>query len=325
MDILITEDINGKALEGLKEKYSIEKNNDLWKDTEGLIEKVQDVKAIIVRNQTKVDKNVLENACSLKVIGRAGVGLDNIDIEYASEKGIVVCYTPDGNTIAVAELTIDLMLTLSRKIIHGDKSTKSGNWDRMGHLGVELYNKTLGIIGLGKIGRAVASRAQAFGMKVLVNDKYLDRSKCLEGLNYELKSLEDLLSLSDVVTIHLPLNKETRNLLNNKTLSLMKSGSLLINTARGSIVNENELVKALERGTIKGAALDVRENEPPVKSKLNDFDNVILTPHIGGLTFESQERVINSVACDIDLVLSGKPAINYVNFAAPKINGNITN
>lgn len=318
MDILIPENITGKALDELSNQYSIVRENNLWNNPKRFAELAKRAKAILVRNQTMVDKKIIENADSLMVIGRAGVGYDNIDVEFASKKGIVVCYTPDGNTISTAELAITLMMSLSRKIPSCDKTTKEGKWDRFNHMGVELYNKTLGIVGFGKIGKTVAARAKAFGMKVLVNDKYLNSENSKE-LNYEVKSFEELLSLSDIITVHLPLNKETKYLFCQRTLSLMKPGSILINTARGGIINEIDLIAALESGQLKGAGLDVREKEPSVKTRLDEFDNVILTPHIGGFTTESQERVVTSIAHDIDLVLKTLPAINYINFPLPKI------
>jgi D-3-phosphoglycerate dehydrogenase len=318
LDILIPENITGKALDDLTNIYSIERHTNLWKDAERLAESVSDAKAILIRNQTKIDKRIIDQACSLRIIGRAGVGYDNIDVEYASKKGIVVCYTPDGNTISTAELTIGLILSLARKIPSGDKSTKAGNWDRLNHLGIELHGKTLGIVGFGKIGKAVAARAHSFGMRILVNDKFLDGNN-LTGVNYESNLLEELLGQSDIVTVHLPLNSETKYLFNHKIFDLMKPGSFLINTSRGQVIAEDDLIFALESGKIKGAALDVRLKEPPAKSKLNDFDNVILTPHVGGFTIESQDRVVSSIAKDIDLVLSNKPAINYINFPVPKV------
>lgn len=317
MDILVSEDIKGKSIDALKERYEIGIFKELWKNPVELSEMIPGVSALIVRNQTKVNRIIIDSAESLKVIGRAGVGYDNIDVEYASQKGIVVCYTPDGNTISTAELTIGLMIALARKIPSGDKSTKAGKWDRFNHLGTELYNKKIGIVGFGKIGRTVAARVRSFGMEIMIYEKYANGNST--GFGHELKSLEELLSVSDFVTIHLPLSKETKNLFDYNKLKLMKPGSFLINTARGEIICENDLIRALEEDVIKGAALDVQSKEPPSKSKLNDFDNVILTPHVGGLTVESQERVIDSLARDIDLVLRGEQALNYVNFPLPKL------
>jgi D-3-phosphoglycerate dehydrogenase len=316
VDILIPENITGKALGDLTNLYSIERYAELWNDPEKLTQLARNAKALLVRNQTKVDKRLIDNAEDLLIIGRAGVGCDNIDVEYASKKGIVICYTPDENTIATAELAIGLMFALARKIPSGDKSTKAGNWDRMKHLGDELYNKTLGIVGFGKIGKAVAARAHSLGMEIITYDKYEGKNT---DISVAVETLEELLRQSDIITAHLPLSDDTKNIFNKKTFNLMKPGSLLINTSRGGIIAEDDLISALETGKIKGAALDVRLKEPPDKSKLNDFENVILTPHVGGLTRESQERVVSSIAKDIDLVLSNKPAIHFLNFAVPKL------
>lgn len=316
MDILIPENITGTALDDLNGRYRIERQSELWKNPERLSELVSNAKALLIRNQTIVDRKIIDSASSLQVIGRAGVGYDNIDVDYASQKGMVVCYTPDSNTVSTAELTMGLMMSLLRKIPSADKTTKEGMWDRFNHLGTELYNKKLGIVGFGKIGKAVAARSLSFGMKILVQDIFID-NKSLDS-KYEVKSFKDLLSESDVVSIHLPLTKETKYLFNASVFDLMKPGSVLINTARGEIISEQDLIHALESGHLRAAALDVRENEPPKHSRLNDLPNVILTPHIGAFTKEAQERVINSISKDIDLVLQGKEAVNYVNFPLPK-------
>jgi len=316
LDILIPENITGKALDDLINKYKIDKQNDLWKDPAKLAEASKDAKAILVRNQTKIDKKVIDSAASLQIIGRAGVGYDNIDVDYASKKGIVVCYTPDGNTIATAELAIGLMLALARKITSGDKSTKAGNWDRQEHFGIEVYGKTLGIVGFGKIGKTVAVRAYSFGIKVIAYDKYYNGAE-LEGIVTQAKTLDELLEQSDVISVHLPSTKDTIGLFNKETYDKIKLGAYLINTSRGNVIVEEDLIRALESGRLKGAALDVRLKEPPDKSKLNEMNNVILTPHIGGFTRESQDKVIDSIAHDIDLVLSGQHAINFVNFSQP--------
>ncbi len=317
LDILIPENITGKALDDLKNQYTILKENDLWKDTDKFAEAAKSAKAILVRNQAKVDKKIIDSADTLQIIGRAGVGYDNIDVDYASKKGVVVCYTPDGNTIATAELAVGLMISLARKIPSADRSTKAGNWDRQGHFGVEIYGKTLGIVGFGKIGKTVAVRANAFGMKVIAYDKYYNGAG-MEGIVNQASSLDELLGQSDVITVHLPSTKDTIGLFNTETYNKIKPGAYLINTSRGNVIVEEDLIQALESGRLKGVALDVRLKEPPEKSKLNEMDNVIFTPHIGGFTKESQDKVINSIAHDIELVLSGQPSVNFINFASPK-------
>jgi len=317
LDILIPENITGKALDELKGQYTIEKQNELWKDPDKLAAAVKGAKALLIRNQSKVDKKIIDSGESLRIIGRAGVGYDNIDVEYASQKGIVVCYTPDGNTISTAELAIGLVLSLARRIPSGDRSTKSGNWDRQGHFGVELYGKTLGIVGFGKIGKTVAVRANSFGMKVMAYDKYYNGAG-LESIVEQAKSLDELLGQSDFITVHLPSTKDTIGLFNKATYAKIKPGAYLINTSRGNVIVEEDLIQALESGQLNGVALDVRLKEPPEKSKLNEMDNVIFTPHIGGFTKESQDKVITSIARDIELVLKSQPAINYINFPEPK-------
>ncbi|MDE3056397.1 MAG: hydroxyacid dehydrogenase [Bacteroidota bacterium] len=323
MDILISEDIRGKSIDSLREHYDVGVFTDLWKQPAELSRLVGNgVKALIVRNQTKVNSSILDNAASLKVIGRAGVGYDNIDVESANRKGIVVCYTPDGNTVSTAELTLSLMLALLRKIPNADIATKSGKWERFKFLGNELSGKTVGILGLGKIGKAVASRLHAFGVQLYAYDKFVQPGEeIVAKLGIELASLEKTLTNSDIISVHLPLTKETRHLLNDNTFKLMKPGSLLINTARGEIVEESSVVKALQENILKGAALDVRVQEPPVVSELEKFENVILTPHVGALTEEAQEKVVSTLVRDVEFVLSGRPALNYVNFPSYRVPG----
>lgn len=319
MDILIPENIRGKAIDELGKYYNIDFDINLWKDPMKLAEKAKNAKAIIIRNQTKVDEKIIGNAEELQVIGRAGVGYDNINVDYASKKGIVVCYTPDGNTISTAELTIGMMLSLIRKIPSADRSTKLGRWDRYNFMGNELYRKTIGIIGFGKIGKAVASRVNVFGTTILAYDiiNYKNSRNTVDENIVRLTKLDELLSLSDFVSIHLPSTNETRNMFNDNMFDKMKPGSYLINTSRGDIVSEGSLIKAIKSGHLKGAALDVRIKEPPIRSELENFENVILTPHVGGFTEESQERVISSLARDVKLVLDGKSAVNYLNFPSP--------
>ena len=315
MDILITEEINGSAIDKLCDTYTVYKDFKLWKNIEELIELLPDAKAVIIRNQTKIDKNLIEIAGSLKVIGRAGIGYDNINIELASKKGIVVCYTPEENTISTAEHAFALLLSLYRKIPAAHCSTQQGNWERQKYMGNELYNRTIGILGLGKIGFRVAQRARAFGMKINVFDKYLSKNDFVvteSGAN--LMSLEELLKNSDIVTNHLPLNQSTVNLLDINKFRLMKPGSVFINTGRGETVVEKDLIEALKNKIIAGAALDVRIKEPPGQDELNEMENVILTPHIAGLTVEAQSKVVETLSADVDRVLRNIPALNFVNF-----------
>jgi D-3-phosphoglycerate dehydrogenase len=275
--------------------------------------------AIIVRNQTKVSADLLKAATRCQVIGRAGVGVDNVDVKAASELGIVVAFTPEENAISVAEEVLGMMLCLAKRFIGADASVKAGKWDRMAFLGVELFGKTLGVIGLGKIGARVAMRARAFGMRIIAYDPYLTRHHIhVTESQAELVDLETLLRASDFITIHLPLTAETRHLIDKDSLSRMKPTAYLINTSRGPIVNEADLCEALKGQVIAGAALDVREEEPPKASPLNGLENILLTPHVAAFTVEAQDKVQESLCEDVDRVLSGKPVLRFANFARPK-------
>lgn len=318
--IIIAEDITGEGIERLKNKYQVYADPDLWKKIPELKKNLRDAEGFIVRNMTKVNLDLLREAKSLKVIGRAGAGYDNIDVAAASQQGIVICYSPEENAVSVAEHVFGLLLALARKIPAADRSVKNGGWERKKYHGYELMGKTIGILGLGKIGFRVALRAKAFGMRILAHDAYLSPTSWqVTESGATLVSLDDLLAQADFLTIHLPLTKETKGLLNLQAFQKMKPTSCLINTSRGEVLVEKDLYQALKEGRIAGAALDVREEEPPPKeSPLHEFENVILTPHTAGLTYEAQEKVVAAVAEDVDRVLSGKPALRYVNFPTPK-------
>ena len=246
--------------------------------------------ALIVRSRTKVTAEVLAAAGRLKVVGRAGVGVDNIDVAVATERGITVLNAAGGNTISAAELTFGLMLALMRHIARADASLKRGEWERSRYQGRELYGKTLGIIGAGRIGTEVARRARAFGMNVLVSDPYLSQNRAGE-IGGDLTSLASLLQRSDIVSVHTPLTEETHGLIGADQLALMKPGAYLINAARGGVVDESALAAALESGRLGGAALDVFETEPPpTNSRLLKLENVLAVPHLGAATSEAQNR-----------------------------------
>ena len=317
--ILITENIIGPGIDGLREKYDCRWDKDLWQKPEEILGIADLFDAIIVRNQTKVTADLLKTAIRCQVIGRAGVGVDNVDVKAASELGIVVAFTPEENAISVAEEVLGMMLCLAKRFVGADASVKTGKWDRMDFLGVELFGKTLGIIGLGKIGARVAMRARAFGMRIIAYDPYLTRHHIhVTESQAELVDLETLLRTSDFITIHLPLTAETRHLINKDSLSRMKSTGYLINTSRGPIVNEADLYEVLDRKVIAGAALDVREAEPPKASPLNGLNNILLTPHVAAFTIEAQDKVQESLSEDVDRVPTGKPALRFANFARPK-------
>ncbi len=263
---------------------------------EELLRVVKEYDAIIVRSRTKVTKEVIDAAEKLKVIGRAGVGLDNIDLKAAEERGIKVLNTPEALTNAVAELTIGLMISAARGIHKGHLHLKKGEWIKGELLGTELAGKTLGIIGFGRIGRRVAEIARAFGMKVLIYDIVKPDGKLLEKLGAELVELDDLLKRSDFVTLHVPATESTYHMIDERRLRMMKKTAILINTARGSVVDEKALVKALKEGWIRAAALDVFEEEPPKNEELLALDNVLLTPHIGSQTREAQVMAAVGIA-----------------------------
>lgn len=318
--VLISEDITGSGIEKLKVKYDVTFVPNLWKEVPQLEDRVKGIEALVVRNQTQVTASVLAKASDLRVIGRAGTGYDNIDVNAASQAGVVICYSPEENATSVAEHVFALILALARKIPGADRSVKSGGWERKKYYGVELLGKTLGILGLGKIGARVAFRAKAFGMHILAHDLYLSPTHLhVTESGASLVSFDQLLSESDFLTVHLPLTEGTHGLLNAKVLQKMKPTAFLINTSRGEIVVEEDLIQVLKEGRLAGAALDVREKEPPLpECPLYSFDNVILTPHTAGLTHEAQEKVVEAIGEDVDRVLSGRPALRYVNFPLPK-------
>ncbi len=313
-DILITENIHGAAVDALSAKFDVLCQPDLWKDSAALLALVKEFRAIIVRNQTQVNAGLLAAAKKLRVIGRAGVGLDNIDVASATQAGILVSCTPDQNAISVAELAIGLMLSLARSIPAASHDTKVGQWNRQQFIGVELYGKTLGIVGAGKIGYLTARRAQAFGMRIVAYDPFLSQDNVLlSELNAELIDLDDLLSRADIVSCHLPATPQTIGLLKAVHFNRMKPTAYFINTARGEVVCEADLLAALQAGKIAGAALDVRSVEPPHAGELERMPSVILTPHVAAFTREAQDRVTKAICEDVARVLDGKPALNAVN------------
>src|SRR5271165_6663850 len=284
-----------------------------------LLPLVADVEAMVVRSETKVTRAVIEAAPKLRVVGRAGVGVDNVDVEAATQRGIVVMNTPSGNTISTAELTFSMLMALARKIPQANASMKAGEWNRKAFSGVELYNKTLGILGMGRIGTEVARRAIAFGMRVLAYDPYLTLSRA-NALQVELLELDDVLGRSDFITVHMPMSDETRGMINAAAFAKMRTGVRVLNCARGGIINEADLCAAIQEGKVAGAALDVYETEPPPKEfPLRDLPQVVMTPHLGASTEEAQENVGIEVAEAItDFLLNGvvRNAVNLPNLDA---------
>lgn len=285
MKILVSDNLAPEALEKLRNAEGFEVEVKTGMSPDELKEVIKGKDAIIVRSATKVTKEILDSADSLKVVARAGVGLDNVDIETARSKGIEVVNTPGGTSIGVAELAMGLMLTAARHITRADASLKKELWEKKKLGGIELYGKTLGIIGLGRIGSKVAERALAFEMKVIGYDPYLKESA------YALVPLDELLAKSHYITIHIPSTPETQNLLGKAEFAKMKDGAVLINTARGGIVDEDALYEALSAGRFRYAAFDVFRKEPPFPSKLLALENFIGTPHLGASTREGQIRV----------------------------------
>ncbi len=255
-----------------------------------LLKHVEDLDAIIIRSATKVRKEFIDAAKNLKVIGRAGVGLDNVDVDYAKSKGIKVLNTPGATSISVAELVIGLILAVMRKIAYADRGMRRGEWPKKKCKGIEMYGKTLGIIGIGRIGREVAKRAKAFGMKIIYYDVFKLDDKTAGELGVEYRDLDKLIEEADVITLHVPLLPETKHMINAERIAKMKDGAIVINAARGGVVDEDALYEALKSGKLYGAALDVYEHEPLKESKLFELDNIVLTPHIGAQAKEGQTR-----------------------------------
>ena len=314
MKILISDPLSDegiKILKGVKE-FEVDIKTDLKADA--LKEIVKDYDALIVRSATKVNKDIIAAAVKLKVIGRAGVGLDNVDLNAATQKGIIVMNTPAGNTISTAEHTMSMMMALSRNIPQASASVKKGEWKRSKFMGVELYNKTLGIVGLGRIGSEVAKRSLSFGMKILAYDPFLSL-EVAEALGIEVVELKELFVRSDYITVHTPLTEETRHLISTKEFAIMKKGVRIMNCARGGIIDEVALAAAIKEGKVAGAALDVCEQEPvSPENELLKFDNVIITCHLGASTEEAQVNVAVEVAECVRDYLLGKGVRNAANY-----------
>jgi len=310
--ILISDSLAEEGIEVLKKVKEFKVDVKLKLLPEELKKIIKDYDALLVRSGTKVKKDIIESADKLKVIGRAGVGLDNVDLESASKRGIIVMNTPGGNTISTAEHTMSLILSLSRNIPQADASTKRGEWERKKFMGVELYGKTLGIIGLGRIGSEVAKRASAFGMKIITYDPFLSLEKAKE-LGVLSVELDVIFKDSDYITVHTPMTDETRHIIGKKAIDKMQKGVRIINCARGGIVDEGALFEGIKSGRIAGAALDVYEKEPPKDSPLIACSNVILTPHLGASTEEAQVNVAVDIANSARDALLGCGIRNAVN------------
>ncbi|MBT8365452.1 MAG: phosphoglycerate dehydrogenase [Deltaproteobacteria bacterium] len=281
---------------------------------------IGDYDALVIRSATKVTEDILEAAYNLKVVGRAGIGLDNVDIPAATKRGVVVMNTPTGNVVTTAEHTIAMMMALTRNIPRGTSSLRAGQWEKKKLQGREVFNKVLGVIGIGKIGSIVADRARGLKMQVIVCDPYVAPEQ-IEKAGFEAVSLEELFSRADYITVHVPKFKDTGGLLNKAAFDQMKEGVMIINCARGGIVNEADLNEALRSGKVAGAALDVFENEPPGACPLFEIDRVICTPHLGASTLEAQTNVAMQVAEQIIAYLRDGTIINAVN--VPAVSGEL--
>jgi D-3-phosphoglycerate dehydrogenase len=318
-DILVTESIAGPPMDNLARQFDLTVEPDLWKSPDKLRSIIGQFKALMVRNQTRVTADLIGAGVNLQIIARAGVGLDNVDAAAASKAGIVVGWAPEQNSISVAELALGSMLSLARMIPAADRSTKGGGWDRKRFTGSELYGKTLGLVGLGRIGFLTAMRARAFGMDVIAHDAFVSPdSFTVSETRAELMALDELLVRADFVSCHVPETPQTAGMFNYEKFSRMRPSAFFINTSRGGVVEEDDLVRALHDKRIAGAALDVRATEPPGPSPLMQMDNVILLPHVGAFTVEGQARVVLAVCADVQAVLEGNAARNFFNFARPK-------
>lgn len=312
--VLITEKIADAGIERLREAgHDVDVKLNL--SEEALLAEVRDADAVIIRSATTITKEVIKNGEKLLVIGRAGIGLDNVDVNAATEQGVMVVNAPKSNILSAAEHTIALILAQARNIPQANSALKSGRWERNEWTGVELADKTLGIIGLGRIGKLVAQRALAFGMNLVAYDPFVATERARQ-LSVQLMSLEELIQVSDFLTIHVAKTPETENLINAELLSLAKPSLRIINVARGGIVNEVDLAEAVTTGKIAGAAIDVFENEPVTESPLFSLPQIVVTPHLGASTTEAQDKAGESIAEQIELALLGDFVPHAVNVAA---------
>ena len=282
MKVLICDPISPEGIEFFKQQSALEVVVLEQRPTEeDLISMAQDAAAYVVRSETKITAKVMEHSPQLKVVGRAGVGVDNVDVEAATRRGVVVMNTPGGNTISTAELTFAMLMSLARKIPQAHMSMAQGQWNRKSYQGTELFGKTLGILGLGRIGSEVAKRARAFGMAVLAFDPYLSPSRA-KAMEVEVASLDEIYSQSDFITVHMPMTDETRGMVNKAAFSKMKEGVRILNCARGGIVHEADLVEAIQQGVVAGAAMDVYESEPlAADHPFRSMPEIVTTPHLG--------------------------------------------
>ncbi|MDC3418501.1 phosphoglycerate dehydrogenase [Aquibacillus salsiterrae] len=310
--VLISDPLSEDGIQPLREAEGIDVTIDTGLTPDQLATKIAEFDALLVRSQTKVTRDIITNAKNLKIIGRAGVGVDNIDLDAATEHGIIVVNAPDGNTNSAAEHTIAMLMSLARKIPQAFYALKHQKWDRKSHVGVELKNKTLGVIGLGRIGAEVATRAKGQRMNVIAYDPFITAEKA-DKMGIDYGTVEDVVRQADFITVHTPLLKETKHLINKEAFDKMKNGVQIINCARGGIIDEDALYEAILNKKVAGAALDVFEEEPAVNHKLLELPEVIATPHLGASTVEAQENVAIDVSEDVVRFLTVGLARNPVN------------
>ena len=314
--VLIAEELSPATVEALGPDFDIRRVDGA--DRAALLPALADAHAVLIRSATKMDAEAITAAPKLKVIARAGVGLDNVDIPAATEAGVMVVNAPTSNVISAAELTVGHILSLARRIPQAHASLAAGAWKRSAFTGTELYEKTLGVIGLGRIGALVAERLQAFGMRVVAYDPYVTPARASQ-LGAELLPLDELLAEADVITIHMPKTPETTGMISAEQLALMKPTALLVNVARGGLIDEADLAAALRAGTIAGAGVDVFTSEPPTDDALTSAPNIVVTPHLGASTDEAQEKAGVSVAKSVRLALDGEVVPDAVNVAGGAI------
>src|SRR5436190_14134730 len=314
MRVLVTEPLSERGLALLREDFQVDVRPELAKG--GLAEAIQPYDALIVRSQTHVDAAVVEAAENLKVVARAGIGLDNVDVEACTRRGVLVVNAPQSNIVSAGEHTIALLLAQARNVPQADAALRRGEWARERFQGVELSGKTLGVVGVGRVGSMVAHRALAFGMRVIAFDPFVPRDRAREMGVELMPTLEAVLVQSDFVTIHLPRTPETEGMIGERELALVKPGARLVNTARGGIVDEDALARALKDGRLAGAALDVFDEEPVSEHPLFGFEQVVVTPHLGASTVEAQDKAGAAIAEMVRLALGGEFVPYAVNVSA---------
>ncbi len=313
MKVLAADGISPKGIELLQQDFDVVVKDKL--PAEELLEIIPEFDALLVRSASKVTAEVIEKAAKLKIIGRAGVGVDNIDIPAATAKGIIVINSPGGNTIAATEHTMAMMLSMARNIPIANETTQKGEWNRKKYVGVELKGKTLGVIGMGRIGSGVAKRALAFDMDVIAYDPYINEERA-HDLGVTVGTLDDVVSKADFITVHMPLTPDTKNMISMEQMKKMKQGVRLVNCARGGIINEEDLAQAVKDGIVAGAAIDVFTSEPlPADHPLLGVPGIVVTPHLGASTVEAQIGVSIDVAEGVKAALHGEPVATAVNMA----------